>query len=161
MALSPHPDEIARRAELFIEAYAATGNGEGSAVVAGYSPGRSAREAATKFLAQPEIGSRAREARDSFVGAQAAEFARQAARIRVYAADAIESLRDVALNSKSHMARVSAAIALADRAGHKPVEHVVADINEKRTTRELPDADLERIAFGGSSGTADPSPGTH
>ena len=161
MALSPHPDEVARRAELFIEAYSATGNSEGSAVVAGYSPGRSAREAAQKFLAQPDIGSRAREGRDSFVGAQAAEFARQAARIRVYAADAIEALRDVALNSKSHMARVSAALGLADRAGHKPVERVETELNDKRTTRELPDADLERIAFGGGTGAADPPTGTH
>lgn len=156
-ALSTHPDEIARRAEIFIEVYAASGNGEGSAVAAGYTPGRSARKAAEKFLADPELGSRAREARDSFVANQAAEFAAQAARIRRYAADAIESLRDVAMNSKSHMARVTACVALADRAGHKPAEHIVADINDTRSSKEIPDAELERIAFGGGAGAADPA----
>ena len=115
--------EVERRHEQFILAYSVTGNAAAAAIAAGYSP-KGARTEGSRLLAHPDVATRAREARDLYETNKRAAFDRQTETLRSAADQAILALVGVLTAAKSEMARVQAAIAVLDRAGHKPVERV-------------------------------------
>ncbi len=172
---SNRPAEVAARHERFALAYAEHGDAAAAAVAAGYSP-KSAVRQGCDLLMHPVIGPRARALREERRAEQNDAFKRQQAALKAAADDAIGTLRDVAARPApgpegadqkavrayyiGAMARVQAAIAILDRAGHKPVERIEADVTDRRAN-ELPDEVLERLAFGGSAGAADPAARTH
>ena len=146
--------EAARRREQFVSVYAATGNAAGAAVAAGYAAG-SAKGKGAEMMADQEIGPLAREARELYLADKAAAFERQSEALRTAADKAILSLVNAAATAKSEMARVQAAVAILDRAGHKPIERVEsknehtfqpADANEV-------DSRLDRILGSRAAGT--------
>lgn len=133
---SPKPTtELERRREQFVLAYAVTGNATAAAVAAGYSP-RSAKEQGVRMMADAAFATRAREARELHMADQQAAFDRQSAQLRSAADQAILSLLGAAKGAKSEMARVQAAVAILDRAGHKPIERV-----ESKTEHTFPNSD--------------------
>lgn len=140
--------EAARRREQFVLAYAATGNATAAAVAAGYAP-NSARQQGAYLMSDPALATRAREAREQFVADQAAAFERQTASLRSAADQAILSLVEAAKSAKSEMARVQAAVAILDRAGHKPIERVEAKnehtFPDSQAVADEVDSRLDRI----------------
>ncbi len=123
MAKQKGGTEVERRREQFILAYAVTGNATAAAVAAGYSP-KTAKTQGSFLLTNPEFAIRARDARETHLADQQAAFERQTALLRSAGDQAILTLQNVAANARSEMARVQAAVAILDRAGHKPIEKV-------------------------------------
>ena len=143
--ISSSQREVEHRRELFIAAYAATGNATSAAIAAGYAE-KNADVTGDRLLREPATGARAREARDMHMRATADDFARQQAALREAGDAAIEALLAVAQNPKaSPMARVQAAIGILDRAGHKPVERIEAAVQWEDVTRELEGVDLAMV----------------
>lgn len=155
--LSTSKAEVARRKELYIRAYAETGNKEASLIAAGYSPG-TVRNTMRKFDADADLESRAREAREKAVAEQADTFKRQQIAIKAQADTAIRTLAEIAAGpqrdaagnldkSWSHgaIARVQAATAILDRAGHKPIERVQQEIAWADVGRELAGVDVKSV----------------
>lgn len=141
--------EVARKHELFVRAYSETGDATAAAIAAGYSP-KTARQIGSELLTKPDLALRAREMRDTKVQEQAAQFERQQRALRDEADNAIKTLAQVAQAAprdddgkadRAHhsgaMARVQAAVAILDRAGHKPVERVEQTVSWRDVTREL------------------------
>ncbi len=146
--MSLTPEQIAKRAAL-VDAYARVGTLDGAARQVGI-PERTAQ----RWMA-PGGGlvARAREAREKWLAAQADDFERQSKALIREADGAIATLADVAKAAprtedgkpdRAHhlgaLARVQAAIAILDRAGHKPVERVESTMRWEDARR-----DLERI----------------
>jgi phage terminase small subunit len=118
--------EAARRATAFIAAYGRTGNATQSAKEAGYSE-RSARKQGSRLMTDADICARARAARESFLAGQQDAKERQSKALVNAADDAISTLRAIVngtSDGKGLVAKVTAAVAILDRAGHKPVEKV-------------------------------------
>lgn len=155
--LSTSRAETARRIELFIAAYAQTGDATSSAIAAGYSV-NGAHTRGELLLHKVEVESRAREARDAVVAAKKDTFQRQQDALKAASDDAIKVLREVAAGaprdaqgnasrawSIGAQARVQAAMAILDRAGHKPIERVQQEIAWSDVSRELADMDVEAV----------------
>lgn len=155
--LSTSKAEVARRKELYIQAYAQTGNMEASLLAAGYSHG-SIRNQQKLIAADSALQSRAREAREKVVAEQADTFKRQQDALKVEADAAIRTLAEIVRGpprdaqgnvdkawSHGLIARVQAATALLDRAGHKPVERVQQEIAWADVGRELAGVDVRGV----------------
>lgn len=155
--LSTSKAEVARRKELYVQAYAQTGNMEAALLAAGYSQG-SIRNQQKLIAADSGLQSRAREARDRVVAEQADTFKRQQLAIKAQADTAIRTLAEIAAGpqrgadgaldkSWSHgaIARVQAATAILDRAGHKPIERVQQEIAWADVGRELAGVDVKSV----------------
>lgn len=149
--------EVQRRRELFIRAFATHGSPGAAAVAAGYSPKQPDAQGA-KMMADPEVGPRARAARDAWVSRQVSDFDRQALELVREADAAIATLAEVSrgpqpdaegkLPSKwsvGAMARVQAAVAILDRAGHKPVERVEQTMRWEDAARDIPTIDVSAL----------------
>ncbi len=117
--------EAARRRDAFVQAYARTGVAEQACIEAGYSA-RSARTQSSRMMAEVDLSQRAHKARTEFLAAAEDQRKRQERRLVQVADDAIDALHHIVRGGKASgrgaVARVSAATAILDRAGHKPVE---------------------------------------
>ena len=139
--------EQERRRDLFVRAYATTGDAAASAVAAGYSE-RSAKQTGQSLLAEPALAERAHAARKAWVDAQGDAFERQQKSLVIEADTAIRCLSDIASGRaefRGAQARVQAAVAILDRAGHKPVERVQAEVTQHNVADDLSDEDLREI----------------
>lgn len=152
--LSTSKAEVARRIDLFIAAYAQTGDGASAAIAAGYSP-NAARNRAEKLLQINDVASRAREAREAVVNAQKDTFQRQQDALKAACDGAITALinlthgklpeGDLGRGKVGAQALVLAATAILDRAGHKPIERVQQEVAWADVSRELADMDVEAV----------------
>ncbi len=118
--------ESKRKADAFVAAYGRTGNATQAAIEAGYSP-RSARPTGSKLLTDPDIYSRAQNARQAYLDGQQDVRARQSGALIAAADDAITYLHSLLkgdVDSRGSPGKVAAALGVLDRAGHKPVEKV-------------------------------------
>lgn len=157
-ALSTSKREVVLRKDRFVAAYALTGNAENAAIAAGHTV-KSARIAAGRLMSDDAVCARAREARDVHVKEDSERFARQQAALRAEAGGAITALSEIAKGpladpqsgeisgkwSVGAQARVQAAVAILDRAGHKPVEHIEQNIQWQDATRELGEMDARQL----------------
>lgn len=118
-------EEVERRRALFRDSYASSGNATQAAKDAGYK-GNGIRNRAEVILRDPEFKRSCEEARQRFVAESLDTHKRQREELVRLADDAIRSLGEVARGevARGAVARVSAAIAILDRAGHKPVERL-------------------------------------
>ena len=157
--------EVAHRRDLFIASYATTGNATSAAIAAGFGE-KNAGAQGDKLLHEPETGTRAREARERHVLRTQDAFSRQQAALCAAADGAIATLVQVASNPPrvGAQAMVLAAVAILDRAGHKPVERVEQHIAWADITAELQGVDIAQVlqeallAISQSSGAL-PGPG--
>lgn len=120
--------EAARRAEAFVSAYARTGNATQAAIDAGYSA-KSAMQQGSRLLRNAEIYAKATQARAEFLAEQEDNKKRQRKMLEAQADDAILALGKVVRGEipRGAVAIVSAATAILDRAGHKPVDESKID----------------------------------
>ncbi len=146
--LSTNPVEVERRRVLFIEAYATTGNGEAAALAAGYAESQ-ARGQAAQFMSDPALSARARASREKWVADQSDAYQRQAKALVNASDDAIAALQKIVTaqdeRTNGMQARVQAAVAILDRAGHKPVERVEQTTRWEDVTRELASVDAQSV----------------
>ena len=146
--LSTNPVEVERRRVLFVEAYATTGNGEAAALAAGYAESQ-ARGQAAQFMSDPALSTRARASREKWVAAQSDAYQRQAKALVDASDDAIAALQKIVTatdeRTNGMQARVQAAVAILDRAGHKPVERVEQTTRWEDVTRELSGVDAQSV----------------
>ena len=138
--------EVEHRRQLFIAAYAATGNATSAAIAAGYAE-KNADVTGDRLLREPATGLRAREARQQHVQATVSDFERQQRALCTAADDAIATLVEIAAAAPraGAMARVQAAVAILDRAGHKPVERIESAVAWADVTRELGGIDVRVV----------------
>ena len=138
--------EVVHRRELFIAAYAQTGNASSAAIAAGYAP-KNADVQGDRLLRDVATGARAREARQRHVQAALSDFERQQRALCEAADGAIATLVEIAAAAPraGAMARVQAAVAILDRAGHKPVERIETAVAWADITRELADIDVRAV----------------
>ena len=138
--------EVEHRRQLFIAAYAATGNATSAAIAAGFGE-RNADVTGDRLLREPATGARAREARQQHVERTQDAFSRQQAALRAAADDAIRVLVEIAACAPrvGALARVQAAVAILDRAGHKPVERIETAVQWEDVTRELGGIDVRVV----------------
>ena len=138
--------EVAHRRELFIAAYASSGNASAAAVAAGFAE-RNADVTGDRLLREPATGTRAREARRHYVESSMSDFQRQQRALCEAADDAIRTLVQVAANPPrvGAQAMVLAAVAILDRAGHKPIERVEQQIAWADITAELQGVDIAQV----------------
>lgn len=152
--------EVAHRHNLFVHAYGETGDGAAAAIAAGYAPKRADVQGG-RLLRDARVGPRARALREERRAEQNDAFKRQQAALKAAADDAIGTLRDVAARPApgpegadqkavrayyiGAMARVQAAIAILDRAGHKPVEQVEQRVAWADVSRELAGVDTAAV----------------
>lgn len=138
-----------------MRAYAETGDATAAAVAAGYSA-RTAKQQAARLLTDADLLARARELRATKAKEQGDDFVRQQAKLRFAADGAIKALEEIAGGaavdaegktnlkwSNGAQARVMAAVAILDRAGHKPVERVEQRVEFTDVQRELAEIDWE------------------
>lgn len=149
---SPRRSEVLERRNTFVAAFAQTGNATAAAIAAGYSES-TAHTHGDRFLRDGETGRRAREARDAFLKQTRADFEQQQAMLRNESFDAIKALAEVAQGKMPEggntrvgaQARVLAAVAILDRAGHKPIERVQQEVAWADVTREMDGVDVEAV----------------
>ena len=149
---SPRQSEVIERHNTFVAAYAQTGNATAAAIAAGFRESN-AHTQGDRLLRKAEVGRRARDARDAFLKQTRADFEQQQAMLRNESFDAIKALAEVARgempeggNSRvGAQARVLAAVAILDRAGHKPIERVQQEVAWADVGRELADMDVEAV----------------
>ncbi len=133
-------EQIAKR-DALVEAYARVGSVDGAARQIGI-PERTAK----RWMGPAgTLMARARQARDAWLAGQSDAHARQSKALVDAADTAISVLVDQAKMAKSAMARVQAAVAILDRAGHKPVERVEQSIAWQDVTRELEGVDVRAV----------------
>lgn len=115
--------EADRRAIAFIAAYARTGNATQAALEAGYSP-KTVRQQGAMLLSKLDKNGECSKARTDFLAEQENSKKRQRRMLEVQADDAIRALGMVVRGevARGAVAMVSAATAILDRAGHKPVD---------------------------------------
>ena len=149
--------EVAYRHDLFVNAYAEHGDAAAAAIAAGYSPKRADIQGG-RLLRHAAIGPRARFAREQRAKATQDAFQRQQQALREAADGAIATLNEVAkaaprsddgkVDRSYHLgaiARVQAAVAILDRAGHKPIERIDQRIEWADVTREMGGVDVRTI----------------
>lgn len=149
--MSTRPEEVARRKERFVRVYAETGNAAAAAVAAGYSVRRAKAQGQYLLATDRDLAARARELRNAKAKEQGDDFVRQQAKLRFAADDAIDAIAEIAAckwpkdadKRVGAQARVLAAIAILDRAGHKPVERIEQRIEYSEVERELAGVDAE------------------
>lgn len=115
----------------------ANGNGTKAAVLAGFSE-KSASSIAKKLLDDPEV----QKLIEQKLKEQFEEYRHL---FLVHARDAIIALVEVMHDGKG-LAKVAAANSILDRAGFKPVEHIKAQLDDKRVIKEIP-IDQQRQAI--------------
>ena len=171
---STSPQEVQRRRARFCAAYAETGDATAAAIAAGFAP-KNADVQASRLMRDASIGPRARAMREARAKEQADDFARQQAALRTAADGAISTLVDVATAAprspdgkpdRAHhlgaMARVQAAVAILDRAGHKPIERVEQSVTWSDISRELDGVNVAQVlqdALDAISASPDAQPG--
>ena len=98
-------------------------------------------------MREPATGARAREARQQHVERTQDAFARQQRALREAADAAIATLVEIsaAAPRTGALARVTAAVAILDRSGHKPVERIEQQIAWADVTRELAGIDTAQV----------------
>lgn len=136
--------------ELFIRAFATTGSSEAAARAAGYAASH-AKEQGRRFMQRASIAERAHAAReaerqrasDSF-DEQQHELKRKASAAIAMLAKIVEAPTDAYL--RGAQARVQAATAILDRAGHMPVQRIEADVTARRAVEDI-DADTARAVM--------------
>ncbi len=122
--------EAPRKVDAFIAAYARHGNATQAAKDAGYSE-RSARQQGGELMTKPDVSARCAESRNAYLAEQEDDKKRQRRMLVEAADDAIRALQAVVrggdASGRGAVARVSAATAILDRAGHKPVDESKID----------------------------------
>jgi phage terminase small subunit len=115
--------ETQRRIAAFAAAYGRTGNATQAAIDAGYSV-KTARTQGSALLTKPDIFDLCSKARAEYLAACENVKQRQRKMLEAAADDAIAALQTVVQGkvSRGAVAMVSAATAILDRAGHKPVD---------------------------------------
>ena len=138
--------EVEHRRELFIAAYASSGNASAAAVAAGFTE-RNAGAQGDRMMHEAETGARAREARQQYVESTMSAFQRQQRALCQAADAAIATLVRVAANPPrvGAQAMVLAAVAILDRAGHKPVERIESAVAWADVSRELDAIDTAAV----------------
>ena len=138
--------EVEHRRDLFIRAFAETGNSTSAAIAAGFAE-KNADVTGDRLLREPATGARAREARQQYVQHTQDAFSRQQAALCAAADDAIRVLVEIAACAPrvGALARVQAAVAILDRSGHKPVERIEQQIAWADVTRELSAIDTAAV----------------
>ena len=144
--ISSSQREVAHRRELFIAAYASSGNASSAAIAACYSE-RSAGTMGDRMMHEVGTAARAREARQQHVQATLTDFQRQQRALCAAADDAIRTLVQVASNPprSGAQAMVLAAVAILDRSGQRPIERVEQQIAWADVTRELAGIDTAAV----------------
>lgn len=140
--------EAARRADAFVAAYGRTGNATQAAIDAGYSA-KTARQQGAALLSKLDKDGRCSQARAAFLAEQEDAKKRQRRMLVEGADDAIIALRAVVQGrvQKGAVAMVSAATAILDRAGHKPVdESKIAHTSPDGSMTPRAGATLEAVA---------------
>lgn len=147
--ISSSRSETAHRRELFVAAYATTGNATAAAIAAGFSESNAATQG-DRLMHEAETGLRARKAREQHVHATQDAFRRQQQALRDAADGAIKALIEIAEMPPraGAQARVLAAVAILDRAGHKPVERIEQQIAWADVSRELAGVDVRAVLEG-------------
>ncbi len=127
--------EVKRRVDAFVVAYGRTGSATQAAVEAGYSA-KSAKQQGSRLMTDAAICARCSEARAAFLAEQEDDKKRQRKMLVVAADDAITALHRVVQGEvgRGAVAMVSAATAILDRAGHKPVDESKIDHSSKDGT---------------------------
>lgn len=102
------------------------------------------------MMHEAETGLRARKAREQHVHATQDAFRRQQQALRDAADGAIKALIEIAEMPPraGAQARVLAAVAILDRAGHKPVERIEQQIAWADVSRELAGVDVRAVLEG-------------
>ena len=138
--------EVEHRRQLFVAAYATSGNASAAAVAAGYSE-RSAGTMGDRMMHEAGTAARAREARQQHVLRTQDAFSRQQRALCEAADDAIRTLVQVASNPprSGAQAMVLAAVAILDRAGHKPIERIEQQVAWADVSRELAGIDTAQV----------------
>ena len=144
--ISSSKPEVQHRRELFVAAYASSGNATQAAIAAGFGA-RNADVQGGRMMREAATGPRAREARDAHVRGTIDDFARQQAALRTAADGAIATLVEIsaAAPRAGAFARVQAAIGILDRAGHKPVERIEQAVQWVDVNRELSAVDVAAV----------------
>lgn len=153
--VSRTPEERDRRKDIFVAVYAETGNLPAAALAAGHRE-KAVSSAIWRYRHDPELMARAEAARDQHVQDDIDRFKHQQERLRAGADEAITALLEVTRGepklppdasraerqiarrwSIGANARVMAAMAVLDRAGHKPVERIEQTVRWDEVSREL------------------------
>ena len=144
--ISSSQREVQHRRQLFVAAFAETGNASAAAVAAGYSE-RSAGTMGDRLMHEAGTAARAREARRQYVESSMSDFQRQQAALCAAADDAIRVLVEISAAAPrvGALARVQAAVAILDRAGHKPIERIEQQVAWADVTRELAGIDTAQV----------------
>lgn len=148
--------QLTKRQMEFVKHYALSLNATEAAKKAGYSE-KTAYSIGSENLKKPEIQKAIKEELDAVHDLQKKAFIRASDQ-------AIKALIDVVKNGKG-LSKVQAANSILDRAGHKPVERVQADVTSHDAISELPKDKQEAalldaarsisgniVAFGGAGG---------
>lgn len=127
--------KLTARQRRFIDRYLISMNAADAARHAGYSE-KAARQVGQRLLTNADIRAE--------IDHELNEVHEQQRRaLIVLAGAAVSALQDVVINGRG-LAKVNAANSILDRSGHKPVDHVKADIDSKVTaTMDVTDARLE------------------
>ena len=138
--------EVAHRRELFIASYAATGNASAAAIAAGFGE-RNAGAQGDRMMHEAATGARAREARRQYVESSMSDFQRQQRALCEAADAAIATLVEISAAAPrvGALARVTAAVAILDRSGHRPVERIEQQIAWADVSRELAGIDTAQV----------------
>jgi phage terminase small subunit len=120
--------ELTDKQKSFVENYVLTLNATDAAKKAGYSE-KTAYSIGSENLTKPEIKKAIKEHLDALQDEQRKRFIKGSSR-------AIDALLDVLENGGS-LARVQAANSLLDRAGHKPVDQIRADVTNHDAISEI------------------------
>ncbi|HET7561704.1 MAG TPA: terminase small subunit [Rhodanobacteraceae bacterium] len=149
---STRRSEVIARREAFIAAFAQTGNATTAAIAAGFSE-NGATVQGERLLRDADLARRARDGREAFLQQTREDFEQQQALLRAESFKAIQALAQVAAgkmpeegNSRvGAQARVLAAVAILDRAGHKPIERIQQQVAWADVGREMADVDVESV----------------
>lgn len=155
--LSTRASEVAHRKRLFLTAYATSGNAEAASVAAGYDE-KHARAHADFLKTDSEFWARACAEREKFVKNTEDAHERQVKALISASDDAIKTLEEIHKGApkdaaghallgwyKGAQARVQAAVAILDRAGHKPVERVEATVSWEQALHDITDVNFVEV----------------
>lgn len=130
-------DDLSPKQILFVHEYIKSGNGKLSAIKAGYSE-KTAESQASRLLRNAKVQQFLNKQKTNLNIDLREMFAESAVK-------AYQVLHEIMLSSDaSHRDRLSAAKDLLDRAGYKPIDKVMADVNSEGTLEviiQTPDVD--------------------
>ncbi len=144
--ISSSQREVQHRRQLFVAAFAETGNATAAAIAAGYTE-KNAGAQGDRMMHEAATGPRAREARQQHVLRTQDAFTRQQRALCEAADAAIRTLVEISAAAPrvGALARVQAAVAILDRAGHKPIERIEQQVAWADVTRELVGIDTAAV----------------